>query len=764
MVAVAAAEDATSIFGKDGIATQSLGTHFEETQFSSVEARPDGGIVAQRNDQLESYLANGAPDPAAPPQRVSESRKVFPLAGGKSLVAVRDKLTRVNADGGLDPGFGGTGTIKAPFWTPQAAAELPSGKLLIASVESGGTHTFFTNLMVAAVNQDGSIDRDFGSKGVLMVSLSDSSRLESAAVVSIVPIAEGGALVVGGSFLFELRADGSPNPGFGSAGLVTELPRVVGGRVLADGSIELVGSVSGPNSEDLAVLHYTAAGSPDPGFGDKGLRTFDFGSDEEARTASWAEDGSVVLGGSSFERGDCSKDDGCQGVPLLVAFDPSGGLDPGFGDGGVLRLAALAGASQNWNRDGVNAITRRPDGSIVAVGGVSPSHTVAFLAALSSRGALLPGFGEGGIARVRRAVPATQQLAGLVRLANGKLLAAGTTDVGFDRAPVLIRYDADGGLDSSFGGAGYVPLEGSNVAMGFAVNAAGQAMVGVYDYPHSHLLLRAGAGAAIPTFGTNGAVQLPSRVLVEALGFAKNGDAVVVGKHDVAGDAEPGMILRFLSNGRPDSGFGRNGRVAPRPPGGGEMRAMALMVGGKGGMLVGGSAGRRYAAGRRFTLTKLLPDGGPDHRFGAGGWSFSNAGGAVESVRLDHTGSHLYLAGVVRNGDRLRVVLLRFGEDGRPDLAFGDRGRRTIAISKPAKPTAIVPVRNGTLVILNKGFRPLLLFRRDGKVRRLPVGSRARFVENVRATVSGGRLILGWNGFSHAIGRAVYHLASRPLR
>ncbi len=762
--AVATAEEATSIFGKDGIATPSLGIHFEETRFSSVEARPDGGIIAQRDGQLESYLTDGAPDPAAPPHRVSEYRKVFPLADGKSLVSDADSLTRVNADGSADSGFGGGGTIKAPL-PAQAAAELPSGQVLIASAYSGGIHTFFTDLTVAIINQDGSIDREFGTKGVLTVSLS-KSRLDGAVVISVVPTAEGGALLVGGSFLYELRADGSPNSSFGSAGLVTELPRIVGGRVFADGSIELVGSAPGPKNEDLATFHYTAAGSPDPGYGAKGLRTFDLGGDDEARAVSWAADGSVVVGGSSLRAGGCRSTENCEGAPVLAAFDPGGNLDPGFGEGGVLRLTALASTSQGWYRDGVNAMTRRPDGSIVAVGGAPPGHTVAFLAALSPQGALLPGFGDGGIARVRQALPATQQVVGLVRLANGKLLAAGTTDIGIDHTPVLIRYGADGRLDSSFGsGAGYVPLEGSNVAMGFAVNAAGQALVGVSDYPHSHLLLRAADGAPVPTFGSGGSVQLPRRVLVKALGFARNGDAVVVGSHDVSlGEDQPGVVLRFLSNGKPDSGFGRNGRVVPRLPGDGEMKAMALAAGVRGGMLVGGSAGRPYDAGRRFALIKLLPNGEPDRRFGAGGWSFSNAGGGVQSMTLNRVGSRLYLAGVVHNRDRYRLVLLRFDEDGQPDLTFGRRGRRTIPISRPARPTAIAPLRSGTLVVLTKGPRPLLLLRHDGKVRRLSVGGRPRFAENVRATISGGRLLLGWNVFSRALRRSVYHLNSRPLR
>ena len=755
IVAVAVAEDVTEAgtFGKDGIATQSLGVHFNETQFSSVEARPDGGLVALRGDQLESYLASGAPDPAAPPHRVSIYRKAFPLAGGKSLVAGALSLTRVNADGSADPSFGGTGTIKVPVQA-QAAAELPSGKILIADTISGGTHTIINEVRVALLNPDGSADQGLGTRGEIALSL--PPNLSGGGVAAIALTGEGGALVVGGSFLLELRADGSPNPGFGSNGLITGLPTLVGARVLPDGSVEAVGSGAGPTGEDLLALRYTAAGRPDLGFGPEGRRSFDLGGEEQARAASWAADGSVVVGGSSAEAGPCRKDESCAEAPILAALDPGGSLDPGFGDGGVLRLTSLAATPPSWFR-GIAALTRRPDGSIVAAGGSPPSGTVAFLAAFSPVGALLPGFGEGGIVRVRQPVPATQSVTGLARLASGKLLAAGTTDVGYDNAPVLIRYGADGGLDRSFGaGAGYVSLGGSHFARGFAVNASGQALVGVYEYPRSRLLLRAADGAPVPSFGSGGAVQLPRRVRIEALGFDRDA-AVVVGSHDFAGDAEPGIVLRFLASGKPDPAFGRNGRVVLRPRGGGEMRARALGGESKGRMLVGGIVGRRLA------MTRLLPDGRPDPRFGSGGWAFASAGGVATSVALRRVGSRIYLAGVVPSGDRFRVVLLRFGEDGRLDPSFGRDGRRTASISKSAQPKAIMPSRSGVLVVLSRGARPLLSFGRGGSVRRRWVGSRPQFVDDVRATTSGGRLLLGWNAFSRAIRRDVYYLARRSL-
>jgi uncharacterized delta-60 repeat protein len=756
--AAATAENANepSIFSKGGIATESLGIHFEETGgFSNIEARSDGGVVAQLGSRLKSYLANGQPDPAAPPTEVSASRKVVPLSGGKSLIVQERSVTRVNPDGSVDTGFGGTGTIGLPI-EPQAAAELPTGKVLVVSTRFGGARPTPGSVSVELIEPDGSLDEGLGNRGTLTMQFPIYGIFRGAVALALT--GDGGALVIGDGFLLELRADGSPNLSFGSGGWVTGLPSLVGGRVSPDGSVEAVGSGPSPYGGDLVVLRYSAAGTPATGFGPEGIRRFDFGGEEKARVASWATDGSVTVGGATTTRGSCSEED-CEEAPIVTRFNPDGDLDPGFGEGGVVRLAALAAAPANVFGDGVAAMTHRPDGSIVVAGDAPPESTIAFLAALSADGALIPGFGEGGIVRERRPVPATQTVGGLIPLADGRLLAAGTTDVGVRRTPVLIRYEPDGGLDRSFGaGAGYVSFGGFHTATGFAVNATGQALVGIYDYPHSRLLLRAADGAAVTSFGFEGSVQLPSRVEVEALGFDGEGSPLVVGSHDVAGEGEPGVVLRFEPDGKPDSGFGHDGKVVLRPHGGKAVKARALAVEAGRRMLVGG------IVGRRFVMTRLLGDGRPDPRFGVDGWAMSRVGGVAESVELRHIGSHIYVAGIARHGDGRRVVLLRFSQNGRMDSAFGHHGRRALLIDEGGRPKAIVPSRKGIFVVLSRGTKPLIFFGFDGSGQRYRIGGRPQLVTDVRATMSGSRLVLGWNAFSKTIRRNVYYLASRSIR
>jgi uncharacterized delta-60 repeat protein len=760
--ATAAGGAAGSASAGGGTATESIGQHYWETGFSALTARPDGGLVAVRDDQLESFLPSGLADPAAPPRKLPQYSRWFPLPGGRSFLLDSSKLTRLNPDGSVDSGFGQAGTVAAPYYI-QAAAELPSGRFVLAGTGSGGTHQIFYWVSFGLLEADGSAAGKPGGSGGAQLSLPG----DGGGVSEIVPTPDGGALVVGGHFLLELRADGSPNPGFGAGGLVIHSGlSLVGARVLPDGSIEAVGFASGPSGKDLVVVRFTATGQPDTGFGGEGARLFDLGGEEEAHAATWAADGSVVVGGASQTRGSCYEVVGCEEVPVLAAFSPEGKLEPGFGTGGVVRLEALRGESEGLRGHGVALLTRRPDGSIAAAGTAPPGETTAFLAALSPAGALLPGFGEGGIVRERRSTPAQQTIAGIAPLAGGGTLALGISTLGIDRTPVLIRYAADGSLDRSFGGgAGYVAIGKARFVDGFAADGSGHLLTTLYGYPQTSLVeLNASDGSRVESFGTDGSVLLPKSVFAEAVDFAAGGrGATVIGTRDVGGPAEPGVVVRYGPDGRPDDGFGNHGVVDLRAPGQREMRARAL---------TGAPGGRTLVAGfshHSFALVRLRADGSPDPRFGSRGWSLTGTGGqplvsrggSTRGVALARDGSHLYLAGATREGKRLHLVLLRFGVDGRLDRGFGQGGRRTVSIPKAAEPVSIVPGGRGVLVVLNGGPRPLVSFG-PGRVRQRPVGQ-GRDVSNVRAALSGGRLLLGWNARESGTFNDVYYLGERPL-
>ncbi|HEU5106841.1 MAG TPA: hypothetical protein VFU11_13505, partial [Solirubrobacterales bacterium] len=232
IIAIAVAEDETEAtsFGKDGIASQGLGLHYEETGFSNLGVRADGGLVAQQDNQVKYFLADGKPDPAVPPQRVSTDREVVPLAGGKTLIIEGDKLARVNSDGSLDRSFGG-GAVQTRE-SARTGAELASGQILLIGTPVVSKQTS-TLISVGLVNADGTLAPVTG-ENVSYLSIKEHGG-RGAGRISIAPVASGGAIVSGNGFLLALRADGSLDPSFAGDGLVEDLPFLVGLRVLADG-------------------------------------------------------------------------------------------------------------------------------------------------------------------------------------------------------------------------------------------------------------------------------------------------------------------------------------------------------------------------------------------------------------------------------------------------------------------------------------------------------------------------------------------------
>jgi uncharacterized delta-60 repeat protein len=395
--------------------TESLGVHYEPTGFGSLLARPDGSVVALQGKRIVSFGATGAAGTELAPELKPAEATLYPAAGGKTFVLSYQKLTRLNPDGSIDKSFGTEGTVQPPY-SAGAVIELGSGKIAVVSTEVGGTHTVYASVSVEILNQDGSVDEGAGYSSPL-----DASGVSLGGMISvpeISPTPDGGALAVCQNFLLRLNADGSVDGSFGKGGVVDDLFGQVGGHVLPDGSVETVGMEYG--SAVYPVLRrYTSTGKPDSSFGPEGTRRFDFGAGHSVVNAvSWGTDGSVVVGGGLADREPCPAE-GCAEAPTLTAFNAAGERETGFGEGGVLRLASLAGHYDGTESGGVTAIVRRPDGSIVAAGSAPPNATTGFLAALTPQGALLPGFGEGGLVRAADERPAELHLAGFAPLPGG---------------------------------------------------------------------------------------------------------------------------------------------------------------------------------------------------------------------------------------------------------------------------------------------------------------------------------------------------------
>jgi len=206
----------------------------------------------------------------------------------------------------------------------------------------------------------------------------------------------------------------------------------------------------------IALARYTTTGALDTaGFGTgTGIVTTPIGSgDADAAALAVQVDGKIVVAGLA---GDVATN--IWDVALL-RYNTNGSLDTtGFDSGGTGIVTTDIGSSSNY----ANAVAIQTDGKIVVAGNAfvdpfgSGTSDIAVLR-YNTNGTLdTTGFGIPN-GYVTTSVGAFDNgFAVAVQPADGKIVVAGNADAGVADRFALLRYNADGGLDSGFGTGGIV--------------------------------------------------------------------------------------------------------------------------------------------------------------------------------------------------------------------------------------------------------------------------------------------------------------------
>ncbi len=221
------------------------------------------------------------------------------LAGTTSAPSIF-ALARYLADGTADGSFGSGGVATTAF--PGTSAEAhglalqPDGKLVAAGFASG-------QFALARYLSDGTLDATFGTGG--QVTTSFGVAAEGRAVV-VQPdgriVAAGKALVTNGDFaLARYDASGTLDPTFGTGGLVTTaFPQAAEANALLlqpDGQLVAAGGILFL-PYGFAAARYRTDGTLDPSFGDAGVVTTLVGNDGHVATAVARQgDGKLILAG-----------------------------------------------------------------------------------------------------------------------------------------------------------------------------------------------------------------------------------------------------------------------------------------------------------------------------------------------------------------------------------------------------------------------------------------------------------------------------------
>jgi uncharacterized delta-60 repeat protein/uncharacterized repeat protein (TIGR02543 family) len=315
----------------------------------------------------------------------------------------------------LDTSFGIGGKVTTQFASTyddlSAIALQPDGKLVAAGLSSNGTNIDFG---VARFQPNGSLDTSFGTGGKVTTAIGPEN--DQAYSVAIQP--DGKILVVG-----------------------------------------LVVTSNSPFDVDFGVVRYNINGSLDATFGNGGkvLTSFAAGSQDYPGGILVQPDGKIIVTGSSGPNAS-------QHNSAIVRYNANGSLDPSFGTGGKV-VVDLSGAGFS---NSVGSPILLPDNKIVTAAGIGSNTDLDFgIARFNTNGSLDTSFGTGGRTITDIGNGTVDFLSSIAIQADGKFVAAGSRlslppgIQTYDTA--VVRYNADGSVDSTFGSSGKLTFDLSGI-------------------------------------------------------------------------------------------------------------------------------------------------------------------------------------------------------------------------------------------------------------------------------------------------------------
>lgn len=363
-----------------------------------------------------------------------------------------------------------------------------------------------------------------------------------------------------------IAQSGSPDTGFANSGIFTSqidttpdeakaLAIQADGKIVTAGYIGLSG-VSGTTAEDFYLRRFNADGSPDTDFGDDGIVIQDLsGGTDAAWDVEIQSDGKILatgFGWQSWERA------------LVMRFNTNGSMDTDFSGDGMAAIEIGGFIDRLWD------IEIQDDGKIVGCGTcfVSGSNNDWCAMRLNPNGTLDNTFGNGGVLTLD--LGAVQVSAeDLAILDDGRILMAG---YGYVDGAYLMQFamlNSDGSLDESWSEDGLVEVSINNVddaLKSIAIQEDGKILGGGYsrtgnDYDFALVRLNAD-GTLDETFGDGGHVITPVSTwndFIESIYLKPDGQIVAGGHAFTDENGFDFVVAMYTPDGSLQTAFGSDG-------------------------------------------------------------------------------------------------------------------------------------------------------------------------------------------------------------
>jgi len=370
----------------------------------------------------------------------------------------------------------------------------------------------------------------------------------------------------------------------------------------------------------VSINAFSQAGSLDPTFATNGKFVYDNGFNDLFHCTAIQEDQKIIAAGVSY-------DAAYTATAKVFRFMPDGSIDTDFATDGVFSYSLN-------NEANINDVVIKDNGKIILVGSTTDySNYKILILQLNDDGTLDNTFGTNGVV-VQKISPASgpyEDFGYAVTLqSDGKILVAGRSDdLSYNGVPVVVRFNENGTLDTSFGTDG----------------VAGITVTGIDN-------------------------------VFDCIALQEDGKIVVSGHYELGLQYFGMLVARFDSNGTLDDSFADDG-VFIDSFGDVDDEGYGVVINSEGKIIVTG-----FTATAEFVYSMLLmqldSDGNLDMNFGTDGLVYSNFGnynaGSAITIQDD---DKILIAGssgeLPPTGDS-EMTVWRYNTDGTLDDTFGDEG------------------------------------------------------------------------------------------
>jgi uncharacterized delta-60 repeat protein len=445
--------------------------------------------------------------------------------------------------------------------------------------------------------------------------------------------------------------------------------------------------------------------APDPSFSGDGTQTFPFQGSQYTYTNTFAvqNDGKFVVVGTTRGRDRFTQ-------IILARINPNGTPDRTFGSSGRVITRFNVPAASNQVEALAADIQIQPDGKILVAGGLGGQWAVF---RFNRDGSLDKSFDRDGVQNLK-AMPG-EVATDLELLPNGKIVAGGWAQPGpsdstHSRDFGLVRLNANGSIDRSFGSNGFVLSDFSrnDRLQRITVDSMGNIVAaGIAD-------LAIGGNIVLARFRANGAVDSSfgqnGRVIAALEGYDASPSslqALANGKILLAGtDNGDAFVMRLSSQGLPDSTFAGDGLLTFDL--GGEHDSARILRADSSRLSVLGTAHPESASGLPLSTKQFIrtfrSDGSLDPASPSRELSFlsDRAQQLDGSARFISRNRLVALFTSRKTWAEGEMTLARFNANGSLDKRFGNGGSVTVDDTGPmrATPLRLLPMADGKTLVL----------------------------------------------------------------